>query len=270
MNLNKLDSPPSRSPGFSISDLLITVAVVALLVVSQLAASTRGSSNSPAEACRNNLRQLIQAWQMYGDNSSGKLAPGNGSHPGVIGTWVRGWLDYRSSYDNINTGHLVDFNDTGTYGHLGPYLKSPNVFRCPSDYSTTVIFGEHHTRVRSVSMNNWMGGNVYCAQNQFRIYRRFDDVAKPAQRFVILDERADSINDSLLLVDMVDRFVDFPGFYHQGGTWVTYADGHADLRRWTDPRTLQGFQHGTLIPLNQPSPANPDLDWLRARTTELR
>ncbi len=66
------------------------------------------------------------------------------------------------------------------------------------------------------------------------------------------------------------KFVDFPAFYHNSGNWLSFADGHVEHHRWTDPRTLQGFQAGALIPLVVDSPNNPDLDWIRERTTELR
>lgn len=268
-------SKPDReaNEGFALNDLLITLTVLALLVIVQLPSMAGGSRNSNAETCRNNLRQLIQAWQMYADDSDGKITPNNGSNEGIIGTWVKGWLDYSSSYDNINRDYLTGFDgpiSKRQYGHLGPYLKSPYVFRCPSDMSSVRIFGRPQNRVRSVSMNNWMGGNAYCGQSQYRNYRTLDEIAAPAKRFVITEERPDSINDGLLLVDMISSFVDFPAFYHNGGNWLSFADGHVEHRRWTDSRTMPGFKASEPLPLNVESPNNPDLDWIRERTTELK
>ncbi len=132
---------------------------------------------------------------MYADHSGGKIAPNSGSSPGQNGTWVKGWLDFSSSYDNISTQNLIGFEVNGTYGHLGPYLETPNVFRCPSDRSTVQIFGASRPRVRSVAMNGWMGGSQYCGQTSFRNYRTLDEIASPADRFVITEGRPDAIND---------------------------------------------------------------------------
>jgi len=273
MNRSNFRPTHNSNAAFALNDLLITLAVLALLIIVQLPSMAGGSRNSNAETCRNNLRQLIQAWQMYAADNSGKITPNNGSDPGPIGSWVKGWLDFTSSQDNINVDYLVGFDGPRSnrmYGHLGRYLQSPNVFRCPSDTSTAHVSGGDQARVRSVSMNSWMGGNEYCGSGQYRIYKTLGDVATPARRFVIIEERPDSINDGMLMVDMISAFVDFPAFYHNSGSWISFADGHVELRRWTDPRTMPGFKASEFIPLIVPSPNNSDLDWIRERTTELR
>jgi prepilin-type processing-associated H-X9-DG protein len=184
---------------------------------------------------------------------------------------VRGWLDYTSSADNINTDFLIGFHNpisNGTCGHLGPYLNGSAAFKCPSDSSQIQLFGRALSRVRSVSMNNWMGGSAYNIQN-FRVFKNQSDLTglAPSQAWVIMDEREDSINDGWFAVDMINNLVNFPASYHGGGGNLAFADGRVENHQWQDARTNPELIEGYLLPLNVPSPDNVDLDWLRARTT---
>jgi prepilin-type processing-associated H-X9-DG protein len=88
--------------------------------------------------------------------------------------------------------------------------------------------------------------------------------------FVFVDEREDSINDGYFASDLrnqLGRFtmVDFPASYHNRSANFTFADGHAESHRWTDPRTTPRLRAGDLLKLNVPAPDNPDLQWLQDR-----
>jgi prepilin-type processing-associated H-X9-DG protein len=61
--------------------------------------------------------------------------------------------------------------------------------------------------------------------------------------------------------------VDYPASYHNGAGGFSFADGHSEIRRWVDPRTTPQLRRGQPLPLNQPSPNNPDVLWLQERST---
>jgi hypothetical protein len=49
---------------------------------------------------------------------------------------------------------------------------------------------------------------------------------------------------------------------------VSFGDGHVEPHKWLDARTKKGLPGGAAyIPHNDPSPNNPDLKWIRERTT---
>jgi prepilin-type processing-associated H-X9-DG protein len=87
--------------------------------------------------------------------------------------------------------------------------------------------------------------------------------------WVIMDENPDTINDALLSIAMTQYIVDFPAKTHNGGAGIVFADGHAEMHKWTDdfaqtlpPGTITG--QGTTIPAVAPY---HDTAWLQPRTS---
>lgn len=269
--LENCESRTSGREGFSRQELVAVLAIAFLVITIQLPLLGRSHDGDLAATCRNNLRQLAQAWLQFADDNRGQLPPNNGSSPSASRqSWVAGWLDFTASLDNINTDYLIGFEKSGSYyGHLGPYLKSASVFKCPADVSQVTIFGVRQSRSRSVSMNSWMGGYAYAGETGFRVFQKESDIIglPPSMAWVIQDERADSINDSWFAVDMNEVLVNYPGSYHNGGSYLSFADGHVDFHQWQDKRTNPDLVAGNLLPLGAASPNNPDLEWLQARTT---
>jgi prepilin-type N-terminal cleavage/methylation domain-containing protein/prepilin-type processing-associated H-X9-DG protein len=263
--------------GFTLIELLVVIAIIAVLAGMLLPALSKAKAKGQGIQCLNNLRQLGLAWVMYADDNQGRIVPNHGNVYGQQ-TWVTGWLDFTSSYDNINVDYLINNEKDGNYGLLGPYLKNAAVFRCPADKSQVTIFGRLMNRVRSMSMNNWTGGNTYCSGNggdQWVALRKLEDMINPApaKTWVLIDEREDSINDGWFAVRMGDMvwglwLVDYPASYHNGAGGINFADGHSEIKKWIDPRTTPVLKVGQNIPLQVPmNPANADMTWLQERTT---
>ena len=97
----------------------------------------------------------------------------------------------------------------------------------------------------------------------------------PAENWILIDEREDSINDGFFVVDMTGypnspgsiRLVDFPASYHNRAGGLNFADGHAEIRKWIDPRTIPPMRKNVELTLNIPSPNNKDMIWLQERST---
>jgi len=65
-----------------------------------------------------------------------------------------------------------------------------------------------------------------------------------------------------------NKWQDGPSTLHDGGCGFAFADGHYELKKWTDSRTLalrptytQGFPYGIV------QPNNADIRWVKDRTT---
>src|SRR5262249_23491227 len=144
--------------------------------------------------------------------------------------WVKGYIDVNddTASDNWNP------DTTLKKGVIWPYCKSAGIFHCPADPSTAVNSqAQRVPRLRSMSMSNWVGGNGDSPGTQYRgswglsgkwhVYRRIQEMFNPgpANTFVLLDERKDSINDAYFVVEMdgfpnpaTTKIVDWPASYH--------------------------------------------------------
>jgi prepilin-type processing-associated H-X9-DG protein len=266
---------------FSRMDLLTVLAVASILSVMQIASFANVKSKGREVPCYRNLGRLTEAWQMYAQDHQGRLV-GNLDGGGAMTlansniTWVLGWLDFQGGAPAGAATNAALFTQ---YSPLAPYVnRDGTVIKCPADTSAISRNGKLYPRVRSISMNAYMGerGAPYTAG--FRQFKTLEQITKPApaQAFVFIDEREESINDPWFAFDMSGSeppnpirytIIDYPAMWHEGGANLSFADGHAETWRWRDPRTMPRPRPGQLFPLNVPSPNNPDVARLQASTS---
>lgn len=127
-------------------------------------------------------------------------------------------------------------------------------------------------------MNTWLSPIVpYDDITTVVSYYKEADLVNPgaANLWVLLDENPTSINDGSFICDpQINQWIDCPASYHGGAGGVTFADGHALLRTWSDPTVLSEWAPPTIQPGNpgfvRLSPIqNPaiDLTWLQLLST---
>jgi len=58
-------------------------------------------------------------------------------------------------------------------------------------------------------------------------------------------------------------FFDFPAYYHNNAAGFSFADGHSDIQKWVDGRTMPPVRDVPLVILSGiPSAGNPDIEWI--------
>jgi prepilin-type processing-associated H-X9-DG protein len=164
------------------------------------------------------------------------------------------------------------------------------IWKCPADKSTIVptsgpLKGQTVPRVRSMVMMIWDGGfggalndSAGLSSPPWRLYLKLSDLIDPGPSNTLLfwDEREDAINYGNFFIDMtgypdkpaLTQFnYDMPASYHNGAGGLSYCDGHAEIKRWLDPRTTPPIRKGSNIGAFIPSPNNRDIVWLQERAT---
>lgn len=254
---------------------MAVLAVIVLLGSLHWVARANATGHNRVAYCFDNQRQLTLAWLMYAADNRDRL-PGNMDGGDVLSAsstnrnWCAGWLSFSGDFANTNVLLL-------TQGQLGRYTRSPHVYKCPEDTSLSRgLTGS--ARVRSVSINGYMGERSGPFSSGYRQFRRLSELVDPipAKAFVFIDEREDSINDPCFQISMdsyspsrptAHVIVDYPADWHNRGTTLSFVDGHVELWRWRDERTMPLHRPGVLIPLNIPSPNNPDVARIQDATS---
>jgi prepilin-type N-terminal cleavage/methylation domain-containing protein/prepilin-type processing-associated H-X9-DG protein len=274
-----------RRPGFTLIELLVVIAIIAILAAMLLPALRMAKVRAQGIQCLSNLKQLQLVFLVYPDDNSDKFTSSGYLDPVEPTAWVNGWLNFEASNpDNTDLGTLTD----PTRARFGPYIRnvSPtsNVYKCPADRSVVKVGAQVLPRVRSLSMGQQWGGpgdwldpagfQANDASFKYFTYYRKADVDNPAMRFVFLDEHPDSINAGGFATMMCptpasDVIVDVPSHYHSGACGISFCDGHGEIHRWLDPRTMPPILYNGDIQLNFPCPNNPDVTWFYYHTTRL-
>ncbi len=135
--------PHYNKRGFTLIELLVVIAIIAILAAILFPAFAKARESARRASCSSNLKQIGISMMQYSQEYDERVVPG------AVGEV------------NVNGG-------TGWMGLLQPYLKSTQIFSCPSDGDTSVtgsvplsgdwLLGMPHFHV-SYGYNAYVGGS---------------------------------------------------------------------------------------------------------------
>jgi prepilin-type N-terminal cleavage/methylation domain-containing protein/prepilin-type processing-associated H-X9-DG protein len=264
--------------GFTLIELLVVIAIIALLMAILIPALQIAREQARGITCLANQRSLAQSYIMYADENGGSIVGGFAKYGPVNGVppWVMPPLDY-SGTSIVQMGSsgqdvtiLQRYNGLRA-GALYRYLKDVKVYHCPGDNRKTL----------GTSLGNSLAYQIYRSYS-FPDFLRGTEPKDPKKLFTFKDPA----NKMLFVEDIYDgaagnynhdgwsydpymgRMWDPLGIFHSNACTFSFMDGHAERKKWDDPRTIiyctsrteaasLGFGKGQAF-----NPPNVDIDWL--------
>lgn len=262
----------SKASGFTLVELLVTISIISILAALLLAAVAKAKLSAKRVRCVNNFKQTTLACFLYSsDNLDALPVNYDGVHPDwTVTNWVAGNMSQKA--ESSDKALLIDENRT----LLARYLRTSFVFKCPADL---------YQQVRSLSMNARMNPvrdadppRWLAPAAEYATFRKLSDIEQSSSIFLMIDERADTINDAYFAVDLSNTglpygngdstpfvMVDWPSSYHGGQGNISFGDGHVASKKW--------FEATTRVPNGQAEPVafmpanDRDIAWLQSHAT---
>ena len=272
------------SQGFIPVELLAVVAVIVLLMGIAFPAASKLKSKSNSFRCFVNSKQIAHAWLLYAHDNNGRSAnnfiiPDTEAaiQSGRFDTWANNIMTWSAS------GSLMDRSVTNLQwvasSLLHPYTSGDLwVYACPSDVflSPQQRVRGYKRRVRSVAMNALIGrvsnaadsnsGRSWAFGGTYRQWLKAGDIPEPAKTWLTIEEHPDSINDGFFLTDPnATSWGDIPATHHRGATTFSFADGHAESRKWLSATSRYPVRYQYGPARNFDAAGRQDFAWYKAR-----
>jgi len=244
--------------GFTLIELLVVISIISLLMSILLPSLSGAREMGKRVHCLANIRGLTYAWMMYAYDNDDDLCSADTE-----------WDILEQKYCWVADGDDMPTNDIGgtaqaikdgvLWDDAGRVL---DLYKCKSDGSDLL---------RSYTISRAMNGkSCNCEHDNIRPFRTWSGIRGSSTKMVFVDAGAKDgvrwLDGSFCCVKKID---DIPPEWfvsdtrnitarHGGGTNMSFADGHCDYWKYSDPRTVD-LANRTIGP-DEASPENPDLE----------
>ena len=290
-----------RKKAFTLVELLIVVAIIAVLITILAPALHSAKEHATQAVCLGNQMVLVKGYLQYTQENKywlpvgfvGQLfyeemradkAAGRRFYP----PWCNPPLDENGNYMG---GHqdqgqsrppTLEERKRGCYtGAIYPYVKNVEAYHCPGDrrlYEGTWRNGqrgpeEYYRAYRSYQLPHSVRGRTRTQKDSGSIdakdmYRKLNDVSYPENKYCFVEDEYDLMvanfsngGWSFEPVIGLQQWWDSIGIFHVDGCTLSYFDGHAGKYKWKDDRSVQHGENRQNTRRVTMNPPNPDIDW---------
>lgn len=256
---------------FTLIQLLLVIAIIAILAALLLPALTRARQKALQTVCVSNQKQLALSLQLYAhDYNDAIVGYANGDWTFIGGGyWVApGGMD---GFETTLSSHTAD-EDLGimrdvlrTNNALYPYAPNVLTYHCPSDPRTTLTPEAPHDvgwAFDSYSKSENVGGFLTQPATLSgdywgapATYTRLVSIQDPSLTFAFVEEiDCRGYNHGTWVVNWNQTGT--PGFWgdalamsHANASTFAFADGHVESHKWTDGGIINaGLKAGRGVP----------------------
>lgn len=277
-------------------ELLVTIGCLVLMGAVLGAGGLAGRQHAKGVVCMTNVGGLARAWLLYPEDNDGLLVGGS-TYNSTDYRWCERPLVPGSPMPipfGINPSNYEASPGSGALnqearlrgiraGWLFAYTGNQRIYHCPSD-TNYISHDEPYSVFRSYAIAGQMNGEDSRTSTitlpdggtrELRMARNINQIVSPDEKYVFVAE--DVVNSPvhgaqwynlggfvLMSGSNYWSWWDIPALYHNDGSTLSFADGHAEMHYWKDPRTLALMKHVRGTP-GQPSnnqPNNEDIAYL--------
>ena len=256
--------------GFTLIELLVVIAIIALLMAILLPALSRAREMGKRAVCLAHIKQLQICWNLYCDENDDKVPPGdvwfswsfwsdNGGPQLAWHEWPHPFPHSMPpskatnqmprdppapySWDCVKQGTVTqrEWYHAIDEGLIWGYVKDYKIYQCPVGEK-----GEFVTYSNVHSIKTWSSPPIGSAGKGSisRTITRKSQIKRTAERAVFIDMGKAEQAACFLPYDRYSglTYGVSPPARHGMGTVLSFADGHAEYRKWKDPHTIKAVR----------------------------
>ncbi len=263
----------TRHNGFTLIELLVVIAIIAVLMGILMPSLRAARDQGRRMRCMSNIRNLAMGWYMYQDDNDSRLVNGNVPKYAAfaeLSEWF--WVEPPQDEDGTYTGDPSPTEQDEIRGiergALYPFIKNHEVYRCPSDWRKR---HPGNATYRSYSIPGNMNGEEH-ESFEGRSLQKFTQIKNASTKYIFVEEAVQTWDGgatgqawnmgSWLLKPTGSSWVDPLCVWHNNRSTLGFADGHAEVHRWVDERTIEMSEEGKF---NAQHEGSEDLKYMQER-----